>query len=376
VITVGAALSLTGRFAVQGEQAHRGLQLWVEDVNAAGGMVVPERGGSAPIRLLIHDDQSRVGPAAALAEQLVVNERVDLLIGPYSSALTLAVAPVAERHHKVLWNHGGSSDAIDEQGFRYLVNLLSPAGRYFVGLLDMVSAEAPSARRVALLHGARGTFARAVAAGAETYAVRLGFELILAEPYPPTKDGFGDLVPRVAAHHPDLILGVGTTEADLRFARALRDRRVGVHAIGLVAAPIRHFKDVLGADADGFCGPSQWEPSVSHVPDLGPTSDQFATRFRARFRAEPDYPAAQAYAAGLIAARCVEVAGTLRDDPLRQAADALDLHTFYGGFRLDRSTGQQIGHDLVVVQWQDGIKRMVWPPAIAEACPRFSVASP
>jgi branched-chain amino acid transport system substrate-binding protein len=376
VVTVGAMLSLTGRFAVQGEQACRGLRLWVEDVNAAGGLPVGERGGSSRIRLLVHDDQSRVGTAAALAEQLVVDERVDLLIGPYSSALALAVAPVAERHGRVLWNHGGSSDAIAEQGFRSIVNLLSPAGRYFDGLLDMLRVETPSARRVALLHGARGTFPRAVIAGTGIHAARLGFEIVLTAPYPPTEDGFRELIAQIAARQPDLILGVGTTEADLAFARALRVQDVPVSAIGLVATPIGQFGRALGAQADGFLGPSQWEPGVRHAPDVGPTSTQFTTRFRARFGTEPDYPAAQAYAAGLVAARCVEIAGTLRDDSLRQVADTLDLRTFYGRFRLDPSTGQQIGHQLVVVQWQDGTKRIVWPSATAEARPRLSVASP
>jgi branched-chain amino acid transport system substrate-binding protein len=241
VVTVGAMLSLTGRFAVQGEQACRGLRLWVEDVNAAGGLPVGERGGSSRIRLLVHDDQSRVGTAAALAEQLVVDERVDLLIGPYSSALALAVAPVAERHGRVLWNHGGSSDAIAEQGFRSIVNLLSPAGRYFDGLLDMLRVETPSARRVALLHGARGTFPRAVIAGTGIHAARLGFEIVLTAPYPPTEDGFRELIAQIAARQPDLILGVGTTEADLAFARALRVQDVPVSAIGLVATPIGQF---------------------------------------------------------------------------------------------------------------------------------------
>jgi branched-chain amino acid transport system substrate-binding protein len=182
---------------------------------------------------------------------------------------------------------------------------------------------------------------------------------------------FPGIIEQVAASRPDLILGVGTTEADLAFARALGRGRARAQVVGLVAAPIEHFGAVLGPGAHGIFGPSQWEPGVRYRPDLGPTSQQFTDRFRGRFNAEPDYPAAQAYAAGLIAQRCVEIAGTLDDEALLRVARALNLTTFYGDFRLDPTTGRQVGHDLVVVQWQGANRRIVWPPAIAEAAPEI-----
>jgi len=374
-VGVGAMLSLTGRFAVQGEQARRGLTLWAEEVNAAGGLVVADRGGAVPVRLRIEDDTSRVASATALAARMAdrtSDEHVDLLIGPYSSVLALAVGHTAERHGRVLWNHGGSSDAIDEQGFTGVVTLLSPAGRYFVGLLDMVRATAPSMRRLAMLYGARGTFSRAVADGAAAHAEQVGFELAFTATYPAADDACADLVSRLAAARPDVILGVGTTEADLAFARALGESRAGAGVVGLVAAPIEHFRESLGSAADGIFGPSQWEPGVRHQPDVGPTSRELVERFRRRFGSVPDYPAAQAYAAGVIAQRCVELAGTLEDTALLAVARQLSLTTFYGGFRLDPIAGRQVGHDLVVVQWQGSSKRIVWPPAVAEAAPRLA----
>src|ERR687886_998532 len=112
MIKVGIALSLSGRFAAQGNQAQHGLLLWAEDVNNTGGLFVRGRGGKEPVELVVHDDESKREPAAARVEELIIKDRADILIGPYSSALTLAVAPVAERYRKVMWNHGGSSDAI------------------------------------------------------------------------------------------------------------------------------------------------------------------------------------------------------------------------------------------------------------------------
>jgi branched-chain amino acid transport system substrate-binding protein len=367
---VGAALSLTGRFAVQGRQARRGLELWAEDANRDGGLIVGPAGDRRTVALTVHDDQSRRAGAAAATERLILANRVDLLFSPYSSVLTIAAAEVAERHGRVLWNHGGSSDALDARGWRHVITMLTPASRYFEPVLEMAVGHAAASgrpcRTVALLHGAAGTFPRAVAEGAERAAGRPGLAVVLKEPYP-AADDLPALVARIAALKPDVILGVGTTEADLAFAREARRQRLSAGLIALVAAPIEQFRAVLGSDADGFVGPSQWEPALRDRPALGPSSEAFAERFRLRFRVEPDYPAAQAYAAGLIAAECVRRAGSLEDAALRRVAGDLDLATFYGRFRLDPSNGQQVGHEMVVVQWQAGQKEIVWPAALATA---------
>ena len=363
MIRAGAALSLTGGFSVQGLQARRGLELWTDDLNAAGGLGPGER-----VELLIADDESRSEAAARLTEKLIVEDRVDLLFSPYSSVLARAAAAVAERHGRLLWNHGGSSDAIARGGCRFLINVASPASRYFVGLLALARSIEPSARRLALLHGARGTFPAEVVGGAEAEAGRIGYEVVLKASYPPTEDGLASLVVNVADLQPDVILGVGRTEIDLALARQLKAQRVRAALIGLVAAPIQLFKETLGPDADGFIGPSQWEAGVRYHPDVGPTPTEFAARFRRRFGAEPDYPAAQAYAAGLIAQHCAQLAGSLRPEALRDTAAGLDLTTFYGRFKLDAS-GEQVGHELVIVQWQGGAKPIIWPPAVAARPP-------
>ena len=80
-----------------------------------------------------------------------------------------------------------------------------------------------------------------------------------------------------------------------------------------------------------------------------------------------DYPAAQAYAAGLIAQRCVEIAGTLDPVALRDAANRLRLTTLFGPYEIDRVTGLQTAHPMLVTQWQGGKKVVVWPPEAAEA---------
>jgi branched-chain amino acid transport system substrate-binding protein len=89
---------------------------------------------------------------------------------------------------------------------------------------------------------------------------------------------------------------------------------------------------------------------------------------------EPPYPAAQAFAAGVIAGRCLRDArldascpAGHHDAALLAAARALDCTTLFGRFRLDPATGRQVGHQMLTVQWQDGVRRVVWPPERAQA---------
>jgi branched-chain amino acid transport system substrate-binding protein len=371
VLHVGAALAQTGIYALQGRQALRGLCLWVEDTNARGGLYVPKLGQALPLELVLYDDQSRRTELTLAIERLITHDRVDFLIGPYSSGLTRAAAAVAEAHAKVMWNHGGSSDALMQQGFQWLVNLPTPASRYFAGLFACLTKHVSSDARVAIVQRQRSPFATEVAAGTRQQAERWGLAPISAWFYPESPADMPALARQLAAEQPSLIVGVGHYADDVALVRALADLQVDVDVLAVVATPMGAFHQDLREVAEGCIGPSQWEPEGQMLPDVGPTSPTFVERYRQRFQEPPDYPAAQAYAAGLILERCVSVAGTAADVDLRRAARSLVCRTFYGDFRADPETGVQIGHETVLVQWQGGVKRVIWPPAMAQTPPLY-----
>ena len=384
-LKVGIVASLTGQFHGQGSQALEGAAAWVRDVNAGGGIFVGDHGGELPVQLKHYDDESKAQVAREMTEKLILDDRVDLLMGPYSSVLTLAAAPVAERLQRVLWNHGGASDQIYNQGFRWVVGVLTPASRYLLGVIDLVKERDPGARRVAILHSGRGTFPEAVALGVESYAAQEGFQIVFKGQYHSPAADFSSLLGVMKEREPDIVLGVGRIQDDLLLARQIVQRRVRAKSIALVAAGIGQFEEALGSWAAGFIGPSQWEPRASHTPDYGPSAQNLAKIFHPEHRAglladlgvpatnllsrveevsRPgggDYAMAQAYAAGLIAQKCVEEAGTLDNRALRAVADRLDFATFYGRFKLDPATGCQIGRSVVIVQWQGDKKVIVWP---------------
>jgi branched-chain amino acid transport system substrate-binding protein len=303
--------------------------------------------------LVFYDDKSLRQRAREITKALLERDRVDLLFGPYSSVLTLEAAAVAQEHERVLWNHGGATDKTADMD--WVVNVLTPAGRYFHGVIDLVLERVPHANRVAIVHSSRGSFPHSVATGAERYARDHGFQEVFKTEYDPSlRENSGLLDDLRAAKH-DLLLGVGRLEDDISLARRLTEEKIDAGAVSLVATPTQRFKEALGQMTDGFLGPSQWEYDVFPQPEYGPTATDAGLT-------GAEYPKAQAYAAGLVAQRCVEEAGTLEDGALREAARRLDFTTFYGRFKLDPASGRQMGHDMVVVQWQGDEKLVVWPP--------------
>ena len=199
VLTVGAALSQTGMYALQGQQALQGLRLWVEETNAHGGLFVPELRRAVSLQLIAYDDHSRRADVEQLIARLISVDRVDFLIGPYSSGLAHAAAAIAEAHQKVLWNHGGSSDAIMRQGFRWSVHLPTPASGYFAGLFACLLRHGAEAGRVAIVKRRRGTFSTEVAAGAKQQAERGGFPVLSPFFYPDDPNHLVSLAEALAA---------------------------------------------------------------------------------------------------------------------------------------------------------------------------------
>ena len=274
----------------------------------------------------------------------------------------MAAAQAAEELGIVLWNHGGSADTIHQQGFHRTVNILSPASDYLAGVPEVVLQTNPAATRLAVLHSSTGAFSHSVATGAIAKASELGIDTILHDTFDSPATDLTALLQRMEAAEPDLLIGVGRIEDDLLLAQQLPFDIECM--VALVATPIDQFRQSLGQNSEGFVGPSQWEPSARPQIDYGPTMKDITDRLGP----QPDYPMAQGYAGGLVAQRCIKEAGSLDQQALRQAASTLDFTTFYGRFKLD-ATGRQIGHQVLLIQWQRGRKVIVWPPALAQALP-------
>ncbi len=369
-IKFGVSISLSERYSVQGKESFEGLNLWVKDANRSGGILIKKNGKRLPVNFIYYDDGSSVETCKILVERLIVKDKVDVVIGPYSSGLTLSAAPIAEKYKKILWNHGGSSDEIFKKGFTYIVSAITPASRYLTGLVDMVKGIDKEAKKIAIFQAKDSGFSTNIAAGAKHHGEERGFQVSMFE-YLSGTDDFSFLLKNLEQNNPDIILSAGRAEDDIILARQILKHKVGAKAIGLVVAGIKHFKEQLGKDAGGFLGPSQWERGIKIKPDFGPTPEEFFKRFKNAYGKEPDYTAAQGYNIGLVIQKCIEESGTLEDISIRETIKKMEFRTFYGDFKIDPVTGNQIGHKMVIVQWQSGNKFIVFPKEVAEKDPLY-----
>lgn len=338
------ATPLSGPLARFGRAGAAALRLWAAE---AADLPPPWR----RVRLDLHD--AYPDPAAAMRSGSASEPH--LVFGPYGSHPSLQALAATER---VVWNHGGASSTIRWPTFPRAVNVLAPASSYFRGTLEAVRSVDLEARQVVILHGKTG-FGADVARGAAEDATRLHFEA--------TAIGFSSgEAARTASLLPDadVLLVAGGFDDELAAARALLER--DWRAVGFVGAGVEEVLAPLGQARAGLLGPAQWVAAAATEADEGPDVGWFLTRYRSAVGSDPPYPAAQAFAAGVLAARCLRDAKAVEDAAQLAVARSLDCRTLYGNFRLDPVTGLQVGHEVLTVQWQGGARRIVWPPNRAE----------
>jgi len=335
---------LSGPLAAFGQAGAVALKLW-----AARAAALPRPWTRVELEVL--DGHPSAGAAARQASA----RQPHVIFGPYGSGPAIAAVRATER---MVWNHGGATDRLRWPAFAHAVNVLAPATSYFAAVLQAVHAVDSTACTVSLVFGATG-FGREVARGALETGARLGLEMQPHEFAP----GQAVAVARVLAPA-DVLLVAGSFADELALAGLTPGRMYKFAAF--VSAGVEEVLAPLGSARDGLLGPCQWLGRVAESPTEGPDATWFGDAYHTHMRSDPPYPAGAAFAAGVLYSRCLREAGTTEDEALLAVAQTLEVRTLFGRFRLDPHTGQQLGHQVLVVQWQQGERRVVWPPERAE----------
>ena len=374
-IVLGAAVSLTGKYTTAGNHTRKGYDLAVKMINQRGGVRVA--GKDYRLEILYYDDESTPARGAQLAERLIRQDGVRFMLGPYSSGLTQAIAPVTERYQVPMVEGNGASRELFNKGYRYLFAVLSTSEQYLQEAINLAAERAqaegrdPASLKIAVATE-NDPFSQDVRDGVVDDAARYGMEVVIDDKLPRELNDMTTTLLKVKALRPDLLLVSGHSKGAALLVRQAAELRASAPIVAISHCESAEVTDAarFGDAAEGILCTAQWAPTLSYRDDLFGSAADYATLFEREYGYIPPYQAAESTAAVMVWADALQRAGSFDTDAVRAALAATDMQTFYGNIRFD-ATGKNIAKPMVLSQIQDGEYRVVAPTAWASHELRF-----
>ena len=334
-ITLGSALSLTGKYATNGLHTQRGYDFAVDRINATGGVKVG--GKSYQLTVKYYDDESTPARGAQLAERLIQQDGVDYMLGPYSSGMTKAIAPVSEKFGVPMIEAEGASRSLFTQGYKYLFAVLSTTDLYLPGAVHFAAdqkksaGKSPSETKVAMAFEG-DPFSMDIRAGLVELIGSYGMKIIIDDQLPADLSDMSTTLTKVKALKPDILIVSGHSKGAATAARQIDEMKINVPIIALTHCEAAKVHEKFPNAATGFLCPTQWTPNINKKdPMFGTASDWNADFIKAHpsYSSVP-YQSAQASAAVYVWKEAFEAANSFDKDAVRDAISAVEMETFYG----------------------------------------------
>jgi branched-chain amino acid transport system substrate-binding protein len=352
-IKIGASLSLSGDYARVAQDQREAYELWVEQTNEEGGLL------GRQVELIVYDDQSTPETGARLYERLINEDEVDLIMGPYSSAVSGGMMPIAERYEMVNIAPMASSDELFQQGFTWSFQVITPASLYLQGALEIMRDEGLT---TFAYMGEDTAFPSALMNGLAEEADAGELEMVFNQLYPKGTTDFTSLIAQTESAQPDAVFGGTYAEDAIAITRQMEEQGVNADIIALtVGAAENEYAESVGGAAQHIMGASHWEPQLDT-----PGNQEFIEAYTEKAGREPGYHAAGSYAGMQILGMAVENCQCVDQAQIRDEIINLETETVFGDFDVDE-TGAQVAKTGVIIQWIDGEKEIVWPEDIATA---------
>jgi len=366
-IVIGAPLALTGSLSGEGQMVQEGYYFCRDWINAKGGVYV--RGAWHPLAVDVQDDQSRASVSAQVTERLISQDHVRLLLGPVGNLAADRDATVAEAHQVPILLTSSAEGTFNRQ-LQYVFGVASPASHYLQGVVDMALSLTPAPQSAAILF-ARDSFSTEVANDLNAYATTKGLSVVYFDSFPGGTNDLRGTLGAIAAAAPDLVLGVGALSDSVVTMEAARQLNVHPRLFAFTSGPgDPGFLADLKQTAEYVYGSTQWAATARLPIGYFLDGKAYAAQYLAAYGHLPDAFSAAATAGCLALGVAVEHAGSTEPQAVRAALATIDLQTFYGEIRFD-GRGLNVFKPMEVVQVQDGLAVVVWPPAAATRRPRY-----
>ena len=368
-ITLGSAISFTGKYSTNGIHAKNGYDLAVKMINDAGGVKVG--GKSYKLKVVYYDDESTPARTAQLLERLINQDEVKFMLGPYSSATTKAAAPVTEKYKIPMVEAEGASRSLFNKGYKYLFAVLSTSEQYLAGAITLAAQVAeqngkdPSSIRVAMAFE-NDPFSLDVRAGVVDDMRKYNMKIVIDDKLPRDLSDMSATLTKVKALKPDLLVISGHSKGAATAARQIKELKVNVPMIAVTHCESSKIVSKFGASANGFLCPTQWAETMSYSDPLFGSAGDYDATFKktyADYKNVP-YQSAQASAAVMVWKDAFERANSFDTDKVRDALSATNMLTFYGWIKFSEN-GNNVAKPMALRQIQSGKFNVVSPPEFA-----------
>ncbi len=368
-IVLGAAVSQSGKYSTNGQHTMNGYNMAVEAINAAGGVKVGDK--TYTLEIKYYDDESTPARGAELAERLIGQDGVKFLLGPYSSGLTKAIAPVTEKHGVPMVEANGASRSLFTNGYKNIFAVLSTSEQYLASSITLAAEQAkaagrdPASLKIAMAFE-NDPFSQDIRAGVMDDAAKYGMKIVIDDKLPKDLTDMTPTMTKVRALKPDLLVVSGHSKGAATTIRQLSEQNVYVPMLAMTHCDSADIIGKFGAAAENTLCAAQWAPTLTYSDSLMGSAGDFAANFKAKYDYAPPYQSAESAAAVQVFADAFTRAGSLDQGAVRDALAATDMQTFYGNVKFD-ATGKNIAKPMVLYQVQGGELKVVGPTQWAEA---------
>ena len=356
-ITIGISLPLTGDFSQPGGEAKRGYEVWAEMVNADGGVL------GRQVELKIVDDASSQDTVVSDYTKLITQDKVDLVLGTFSSLLNFPASAVAEKNGYVFVEPAGGAPTMFERGFKYLF-FAQPAtaphqADVFVDYIESLpEGERPA---TAAYPTQDDPFTRPVIESMQQQLEALGVETVFSEVYPADTTNFQTIANTLKNKKPDLIAQGAVFEDGVGLVRSLKQLGYTPKALFQTSAPSNagQYSDGVGeANTEGVFYTVSWNEQATT-----PLNAEFVAAYAEAYDgAAAAEDAADAFAAAQVLQAAAEATEGLDQDAIKDWLHSNAVETILGPLSWNEK-GEPQG-DFILAQWQSGKVEVVGPPDV------------
>jgi branched-chain amino acid transport system substrate-binding protein len=391
-IKIGVIYDLTGPFAAGGSEAAQiGTRTLIDYYNERGGVK------GVKINAIYADAQSKAEVAIAEAERLLNQEKVDLILGVYSSAHCVPMAQKVNAAKKFMWATVCTSSAVfKDKGLEYVFRPQVHTDQFGAASCSFLAERSepklglkPKDLKVAIIYE-DGPYGAGVAAGNETTCKELGMQIVLKEGYAASAPDLSSLVTKLRRARPDVILHTGYNPDITLFLRQAKEQGLKFKALighGAGYGQIDKLRETFKDDVNYFFNvdpvAAQLLDPKTLAPGLGDLIQEMVKRYQA-VKGPGELPPHVSMGWNNtwiflehVLPRAIEKHGGFDPEALRKAALEVDIPeggTMQGyGVKFappgHPMSGQNLRSSPVVMQYIDGKTKIAWPTAIATVDP-------